>query len=71
MKSKPLRSTSIGATQAIREVKKENDEYLTTLTFQLSKKLHKQFRATSSLKGEKMKDVITSMIKRYVEENKL
>lgn len=70
MKSKPSRSNSQGREQVIKEAQKTNDEDLTTLTFQVPKKLHNEFRGITGFKGEKMKDVISRFMQKYVDENR-
>lgn len=69
MKAKPRRDNK-SKEETIREARKTNADELTTLTFQVPKSLHNEFRGITGFRGEKMKDVISDLMQQYVETHK-
>ncbi len=67
MKPKPKRDTRLEAIdQVIREATKTDADELSTLTYQIPKRLHQAFKVKTAGEDKKMKAVVIELIKNYL-----
>lgn len=67
---KSNKSSNIGETfMASKSTKTKKDEGKVVLTWEIPAQLRRTFKAACALQGKRMKDVLTDMMQRYVDEH--